>query len=223
MKHNGIALASWFNEFSTSSGIEVISPYLAYFFHVAIFIDYGPTCRILVWTMKNKVLFGALGSSPETNCKPGSPFETCAFLWTKLMTAGNLLHKLVFSDRGWESPSSHEGSSCHWEYTAFAGVGRGFPTNSVLIYSDYSHAGNLLQHKFLWRHPAAFWVLGAPWPVEMFLTSPSMPQQRSGQIPEVLTSREQAAASALRQVCAGKSSAAVATVDHKSMRPGCEP
>lgn len=57
----------------------------------------------------------------------------------------------------------------------------------------------------------------------MFLTSPSVPQQRSGLIPEGLTSREQAAAGAIRQVCAGKSSVALAAVDHKSVRPGCEP
>lgn len=70
-----------------------------------------------MWTVKNKMLCGALGSSLETNCNPGSPFETCVFLWTKLMTAGHLLHSLVFSDMGWELPSSHEGNSCHWDST----------------------------------------------------------------------------------------------------------
>lgn len=45
----------------------------------------------------------------------------------------------------------------------------------------------------------------------------------AGLIPEVNTSGEQAAATALRQVCAGKSSVAGATVDHKSIRPDCEP
>lgn len=161
LKHSGIGLASWFNEFSTSAGTEVISPYLAYFFHMAIFIDYGLLCRILLWTVKNKILFEALGSSLETNCNPGSTFDSCVFLWTKVMTAGHLLHDLVFSDTGWELPSSHEGSCCHWDYTTFAGVGCGFHTGSVLN-RGHSHVGNILQHKFPWEHHTASWVLGAP-------------------------------------------------------------
>lgn len=95
---------------------------------------------------------------------------------------------------------------------------------TMCCYTVATHAGKcILQHKFLWGHHISSWVLGAPWPVEMFLTSPSVPQQRSGLVPEALTSRQQAAASALRQVCAGKRSVAVATVNHKIMRPDCEP
>lgn len=102
----------------------------------------------------------------------------------------------------------------------------------MLVSSDCSHTGNVPQHRFLWREQAASLVLVIhgnqwsyihPWPVETLPTTPSMPQRRSGEVAEVLTYREQAAARMPRQGCAGKSATVVATVDHKSMRPDHEP